>query len=96
MYPFEEVLAWEAEMNDSLYQERKILAAYQWMKMDLNDRRAALLQENTIDGIALDQLDQALLHVEELIMERYIIIDEKEKAVERMYQQWQHILQNMQ
>ncbi|CEH28903.1 hypothetical protein AM501_27055 [Aneurinibacillus migulanus] len=92
MYPLEEVLTWEAEMDDSLQQERQILAAYQWMKMDLTDRRAVLLQEDTIDAFSLDTVDQAILRVEELISERSVIIGEKEKAVQTMYQQWKQLL----
>jgi hypothetical protein len=94
MYPLEEVLTWEAEMADSLQKEHKILATYRWVRMDLTDRRATLLQEDTLDVLALDQLDQAILQVEEMIYERSLIIDEKEKAIETMYQQWQQLLQS--
>lgn len=94
MYPLEEVLTWEAEMDDSLQQERQILAAYQWMKMDLTDRRAVLLQEDTIDAFSLDTVDQAILRVEELISERSVIIGEKEKAIHTMYQQWKQLLKD--
>ncbi|GEN33881.1 MULTISPECIES: hypothetical protein [Aneurinibacillus] len=96
MYPLEEVLTWEAEMDDSLRQERQILAAYQWMKMDLADRRAVLLQEDAIDVFALDQVDQAIVRVEKLILERNVIIGEKEQAVRNMYRQWRELLQNQQ
>ncbi|MFT9848703.1 hypothetical protein [Aneurinibacillus sp. REN35] len=94
MYPLEEVLTWEAEMSDSLDQERQILASYQWMKMDLNDRRAILLQEDTLDVFALDKVDQALLRIEELILERNSIISEKQQAVRNLYQQWQQLFRS--
>lgn len=94
MYPLEEVLIWEAEMDDSLQQERRILAAYQLMKMDLTDRRTVLLQEDTIDTFSLDTVDQAILQVEELISEQNVIIGEKEKAVQTMYEQWKQLLKD--
>jgi hypothetical protein len=94
MYPLEEVLTWEAEMVDSLQQERQILAAYRWMRMDLANQRTTLLREDTVDVFALDRIDQAIFRVEELIFEQNVIIDEKEKAVQNMYRQWQQLLQN--
>ncbi|MBN6187902.1 hypothetical protein JQN58_13450 [Aneurinibacillus sp. BA2021] len=94
MYPLEEVLTWEAEMSDSLVQERQILASYQWMKMDLHDRRAILLQEDTPDVFALDKVDQALDRLEELILERNSIISEKKRAVRDLYQQWQQLFKS--
>ncbi|ERI06627.1 hypothetical protein [Aneurinibacillus aneurinilyticus] len=94
MYPLEEVLIWEAEMDDSLQQERQILAAYQLMKMDLTDRRTVLLQGDTIDTFSLDTVDQAILRVEELISEQNVIIGEKEKAVQTMYEQWKQLLKD--
>ncbi|MCI1696204.1 hypothetical protein [Aneurinibacillus aneurinilyticus] len=94
MYPLEEVLIWEAEMDDSLQQERQILAAYQLMKMDLTDRRTVLLQGDTIDTFSLDTVDQAILRVEKLISEQNVIIGEKEKAVQTMYEQWKQLLKD--
>jgi hypothetical protein len=94
MYPLEEVLIWEAEMDDSLQQERQILAAYQLMKMDLTDRRTVLLQGDTIDTFSLDTVDQAILRVEKLISEQNVIIGEKENAVQTMYEQWKQLLKD--
>ncbi|MCC3377742.1 hypothetical protein, partial [Cohnella sp. REN36] len=59
-----------------------------------NDRRAILLQEVTLDVFALDKVDQALLRIEELILERNSIISEKQQAVRNLYQQWQQLFRS--
>jgi hypothetical protein len=92
MYPLEEVLTWEAEMADDLDLERQLLAAYRWIKIDLNDRRQTLLQEDTIDVPALQQLDEAIVSIIELIDEKKHCIEEKQREVEAMFYQWQQVL----
>lgn len=88
MYPLEEVLTWEAEMSDRLAEQRQLLSVYRWMRMDLTDHRTALLGREHVDVFALNQVDEALLRIEEMIEAACMRMNKQEEEVYRMYSRW--------
>lgn len=88
MYPLEEVLTWEAEMSDRLAEHRQMLSVYRWMRMDLTDSRTILLGGEQIDTLTLNQVDEALLRIEQMIEVTCIQMNEQEEEVRRLYSGW--------